>query len=64
MQRQTIIHYVGDEPITVKQADGSQITVPAGDKGPADLPNEIDFLLQPMIPDGTGRDAFTDQWLW
>ena len=52
IQRQTIIHNVSDEPITVEQADGSQITVPARDKRPADLPSEIDFLLPPMISHG------------
>ena len=52
MQRQTIIHNVGDEPIVIKQADGSQVTVPARGKRPADLPSEVDSLIltRPMDP--------------
>ena len=53
MQRQTIIHNVCDEPITVEQSDGSQIVVPARDKRRAELPSEIDFLLPPTIPNGS-----------
>ena len=53
IQRQTIIHNVSDEPITVEQADGSQITVPARGKLPADLPSELDSLLPPMVPHGS-----------
>ena len=52
IQRQTIIHNVSDEPITVEQSDGSQIVVPAREKRRAELPSEIDFLLPPMIPHG------------
>jgi hypothetical protein len=46
VQRQTIIHNVSDEPITVEQTDGSHITVPARGKRPAKLPSEMDFLTQ------------------
>ena len=42
VQRQTIIHNVSDEPITVEQADGSHITVPARGKSPAQLPSEVE----------------------
>jgi hypothetical protein len=47
IQRQTIVHNVGDEPITVEQADGSHITVPARGKRPAELPSEVDSLIPP-----------------
>ena len=43
VQRQTIVHNVSDEPITVEQTDGSHITVPARGKRPANLPSEVDF---------------------
>ena len=46
VQRQTIIHNVSDEPITVEQSDGSRITVPARGKRPAQLPSEVDFLTR------------------
>jgi len=46
VQRQTIVHNVSDEPITVEQTDGSRITVPARGKRPAKLPSEMDFLTQ------------------
>ena len=52
IQRQTIVHNVGDEPITVEQADGSQITVPARGKRPAELPSEVDSLIPPIQPHG------------
>jgi len=45
-QRQTIVHNVSDEPITVQQSDGSHITVPARGQRPAKLPSEMDFLTQ------------------
>jgi len=45
IQRRTIIHNVGDEPITVEQSDGSRIIVPARDKRPAKLPSEVDALI-------------------
>ena len=41
-KRETIIHNVGDEPITVQQTDGSELTVPPGTSLPADLPSEAD----------------------
>ena len=50
-QRQTIVHNVSDEPITVEQRDGSHITVPARGKSPANLPSEADFLTQSMPQD-------------
>ena len=46
VQRQTIVHNVSDEPITVQQSDGSHITVPARGQRPAKLPSEMDFLTQ------------------
>jgi len=52
IQRLTIIHNVGDEPITVEQSDGSQIVVPARDKRPAELPSEVDTLISPLAPHG------------
>ena len=51
VQRQTIIHNVSDEPITVEQTDGSHITVPARGKRPGNLPSEVDFLTQSMPQD-------------
>ena len=48
----TIIHNVGDEPITVEQSDGSRIVVPAGDKRPAELPSDVDALMPPLAPHG------------
>jgi hypothetical protein len=53
VQRQTIVHNVSDEPITVEQADGSQITVPARGKRPAKLPSEVDSLIQSTPHDQT-----------
>ena len=47
VQRQTIVHNVGDEPITVEQADGSQIIVPARDKRRAEFPSEVDDMIPP-----------------
>ena len=52
MQRQTIIHNVSDEPITVEQSDGSQIVVPAREKRRAELPSEVDALIPPAAPHG------------
>jgi hypothetical protein len=52
IQRQTIVHNVGDEPIIVEQTDGSHITVPARGKRPAELPSEVDFLIPPTLPGG------------
>jgi|KBSSwiStaDraftv2_1062776.scaffolds.fasta_scaffold145569_2 hypothetical protein len=52
IQRHTIIHNVGDEPITVEQADGSHIIVPARGKRPAELPSEVDSLIPPPMPHG------------
>jgi len=49
VQRQTIVHNVSDEPITVEQTDGSHITVPARGKRPANLPSEVDFLITPTL---------------
>ena len=46
VQRQTIIHNVSDEPITVEQTDGSHITVPARGKRSAQLPSEVDSVTQ------------------
>ncbi len=46
VQRQTIVHNVSDEPITVEQTDGSHITVPVRGKRPAQLPSEVDSLAQ------------------
>ena len=51
VQRQTIVHNVSDEPITVEQTDGSHITVPARGKRPGNLPSEVDFLTQSMPQD-------------
>ena len=51
IQRQTIVHIVSDEPITVEQTDGSHITVPARGKRPGNLPSEVDFLTQSMPQD-------------
>jgi hypothetical protein len=42
-KRETIIHHVGDEPITVTQADGSELTVPPRTALAADLPSELDI---------------------
>jgi hypothetical protein len=53
IQRQTIVHNVSDEPITVEQTDGSQITVPARGKRPAKLPSEVDSLTQLVSQDQT-----------
>jgi hypothetical protein len=53
VQRQTIVHNVSDEPIIVEQTDGSQITVPARGKRPANLPSELDSLTQSMPHDQT-----------
>jgi hypothetical protein len=52
IQRQTIIHNVSDEPITVEQSDGSQIVVPAREKRRAELPSEVDSLIPPAQPHG------------
>ena len=51
VQRQTIVHNVSDEPITVEQTDGSQIIVPARGKRSAEVPSEVDFLI-PYTPHG------------
>ena len=48
-KRQTIIHNVGDEPITVQQTDGSELTVPPGASLPADLLSEADAVDKGMI---------------
>ena len=51
VQRQTIIHNVSDEPITVEQTDGSRVTVPPRCNRSANLPSEVDSLTQPMPQD-------------
>ena len=51
VQRQTIIHNVSDEPITVEQTDGSHLTVPARGKRPAQLPSEVDSVTRSTSQD-------------
>ena len=46
VQRQTIVHNVSDEPITVEQRDGSHVVVPARAKRPAELPSEADYFVR------------------
>jgi hypothetical protein len=48
-ERETIIYNVGDEPIVVRQSDGSHIIVPPGEKRPAELPNQADLGAAPPI---------------
>ena len=49
-ERETIIHNVGDEPILVEQADGSQIVVQPGEKRQARLwSREGDFATAASI---------------
>ena len=48
-ERETIIHNVGDEPILVEQADGSQIIVRPGEKRQAGLWSRGDFATAASI---------------
>ncbi len=47
IQRQTIVHNVGDEPIIVEQTDGSHIIVPARGQRSAKLASEADAVSTP-----------------
>jgi len=42
-KHETIVHNVGDEPITITQVDGSELTVPPRTALTADLPSEMDI---------------------
>lgn len=42
-EQDTIIHNVGDDPILVEQADGSQMIVPPGEKRQARVLTRGDF---------------------
>jgi tetraacyldisaccharide-1-P 4'-kinase len=42
-EQKTIVHNVGDEPILVEQADGSQVIVRPGEKRQARLLDRVDF---------------------
>jgi tetraacyldisaccharide-1-P 4'-kinase len=42
-EQQTIVHNVGDEPLVVEQADGSQVIVRPGEKRHARLLDRGDF---------------------
>ena len=48
-ERETIIHNVGDEPILVEQADGSQIVVRPGEERQARLWSRGDFATAAPI---------------